>query len=183
MRKVTRVKAHLVVEEIDQRLKPETALWRIRRWLIIRHALVAPAPAQEIALHLGVSLFTVRMVIQRYNRYGPSALATPGKGQRQRAYLQLADERAFLAQFLEQSRLGQLVRLHDIKMAFEKQIGRPVAYSTITRLLRRHHWRKVVPRPRNPGSSPEIQEVFKKTFALMSSVWVPHGLRPIPGQS
>jgi transposase len=183
MRQVTRVKAHVTVEDIDQQLKPETTLWRIRRWRIIRHALVAPAPAQEMALPLGVSLFTVRTVIQRYNRYGPAALATPGKGQRQRAYLRLADEQAFLAPFLEKSRLGQLGLLHDIKMAFEKQLGRTVAYSTITRLLRRHHWRKGVPRPRHPGSSPEVQAAFKKPFALTSNVWLPPGLRQIPGRS
>ena len=40
MGKVIRVKAHLTVEEIDARLKHFHDFWRIRRWLVIRHALV-----------------------------------------------------------------------------------------------------------------------------------------------
>jgi hypothetical protein len=87
MGKVVRVQPHLTVEEIDERLKPLHDFWRIWRWMIIRQALADPAPAKAIALRFGVSLFTVRDLIEAYNRQGPEALETPGKGQRQHAYL------------------------------------------------------------------------------------------------
>jgi hypothetical protein len=64
MGKVIRVKSPLTVEEIDTRLKNLHAFWRIRRWLVIRHAIVAPAPAQEIALRLGLSVCTGRDLIE-----------------------------------------------------------------------------------------------------------------------
>ena len=117
MGKAMYVQPHLTLEEIDHRLKTMTAFWRIRRWLGIRHALVDPAPAQAIARRLGLSVFTVRDLIEAYNRHGPMALDTPGHGQRQRAYLSLAEERAFLAAFVEQSRPGHVVPIQQIKTA------------------------------------------------------------------
>jgi hypothetical protein len=39
-----------------------------------------------------------------------------------------------------------------------------VHISTIYRLLDRHGWRKLVPRPRHPKANPEEQAIFKKPF-------------------
>lgn len=169
MGKVIRAKPHLTVEEIDAQLKRLHDFWRIRRWLVIRHALVEPAPAQEIALRLGLSVFTVRDLIEAYNRHGPQALETAGKGQRQHAYLSCEAERTFLAPLLADSQAGHIAVARVIKKAFEEHIGRRVATSTIYRLLHRHHWRKVVPRPQNPRSSKEEQDTFKKTLKPKSS--------------
>ena len=163
MSKVIRVKPHLTLEEIDARLKHLHDFWRIRRWMVIRHALADPAPAKDIACRLGVSVFTVRDLIEAYNRYGPDALETPGKGQRQRAYLSIEEEHTFLAPFLADSQAGHLAIARPIKKAFEASLGHPVATSTVYRLLHRHQWRKLVPRPKNPRSSQEAQDTFKKT--------------------
>jgi transposase len=163
MSKVIRVKPHLTLEDIDARLKHLHDFWRIRRWMIIRHALVDPAPAKDIALRLGLSVCTVRELIEAYNRQGPDALETPGKGRRQRAYLSVDEERTFLAPFLEKSQAGHIAIARMLKKAFEDSIGHHVAISTIYRLLHRHQGRKVVPRPKNPRSSQEAQNAFKKT--------------------
>ncbi|MCY4160360.1 MAG: winged helix-turn-helix domain-containing protein [Flavobacteriaceae bacterium] len=37
-----------------------------------------------------------------------------------------------------------------------------MARSPIDRLLKRHHWRQVVPRPDHPQKNPKRQEGFKK---------------------
>jgi transposase len=164
MGKVIRVKPHLTLEDIDARLKTLHDFWRIRRWLVIRHALVDPAPAKDIACRLGLSVFTVRDLIEAYNRHGPDALETTGKGRRQHAYLSVDAERTLLAPFLDASQAGHIAIARRIKKAVEDSIGHQVAASTIYRLLHRHQWRKVVPRPKNPRSSKEAQDTFKKTF-------------------
>ena len=46
--------------------------------------------------------------------------------------------------------------------AFEKKVGHPVARFTIYRLLERHDWRKIAPRPRHPKADSEDQDAFKK---------------------
>ena len=75
MSKVIRVKPHLTLEEIDARLKHLHDFWRIRRWLVIRHALVDPAPAKDIACRLGLSVCTVRDLMEAYNPTTPLYLA------------------------------------------------------------------------------------------------------------
>ena len=84
MARVTRAAAHLSVEEVKERMQTAPhPLWR-QRWLIIYNALVEPRKAEEIARHCGVSTATVHSVISRYNRFGVTAIETPGKGGRRR---------------------------------------------------------------------------------------------------
>jgi transposase len=164
MGRVTGAVEYLRVEEIDERIKHATEAWRIRRWQVIRCALVNPKPAAEIALAIGLARQTVHNLVAAYNRHGPKALESPGKGQRQRAYLGLEQEQAVVDQFLKQSKLGQVSTGLQVKPALEKAVGHPVAKTTVYRILKRHQWRKVAPRPRHPKSSAVEQEAFKKTF-------------------
>ena len=55
----------------------------------------------------------------------------------------------------------------EIQQAYQEQLGKEVAPSTVYRLLDRHGWRKVVPRPRHPKADVAAQAAFKKT--------APHG--------
>jgi len=166
MGRVTRAVGHLRVEEIDERIKHTTEAWRMRRWQVIRCALVHPKPAAEIALELGLARHTVHNLVAAYNRHGPQALETPGKGQRQRAYLSLEQEQAIVDQFLKQSEAGRVSTGLQVKPALEQAVGHPVAKTTVYRVLKRHQWRKVAPRPRHPKSSAVEQEAFKKTFPM-----------------
>jgi hypothetical protein len=74
-------------------MNTDTRPWVRRHWWIIYHALVARSPAEEIALHTGVSTTTVHRVIATYNRLGPAAMETPGKGGRRHEYLTRAAKR------------------------------------------------------------------------------------------
>lgn len=180
MGRVTKAVAHLQVEGIDERIKPCTAPWRIRRWQVIRCALVNPKPAAEIALEVGLARQTVHNLVAAYNRHGPSALETPGRGQRQHAYLSLEQERAVVEHFLKQSEEGQVSTGLQIKAALETVVGHQVAKTTVYRVLRRHQWRQVGPRPRHPQASAAEQEAFKKTSpsrSRLSSKSETHGTR------
>src|SRR5262245_50818153 len=115
------------------------------------------------------SISSVRVLergIEAYNRYGPDALETTGKGQRQRAYRSVEEEHTFLAPFLADSQAGHIAIARTITPALEASLGPPVATSTVSRLLHRHQWRKVVPRPKTPRSSPEAQDTCKKLPSL-----------------
>ncbi len=134
-----------------------------RRWGIVYNALVEPRLASSIALHCGVSVPTVRVVISSYNRLGPAALDTPGKGGRRNEYLSLAEEQAFLAPFFDRAATGQVATAQEIQQALEAQLGHTLHRSSVDRLLARHHWRKRVPRPMHPRADPQLQSAFKKT--------------------
>ena len=163
MRGVTTVVQHLRVEEIDARIKTCTESWRIRRWQVIRCALVHPKPAAEIALEVGLARQTIHNLIAAYNRHGPAAVETPGHGQRQRAYLSLRQEQRLVERFVQKSARGQVSTGGQFQPALEQAIGRRVHKTTVYRILKRHQWRKVVPRPRHPQASAEEQSQFKKT--------------------
>ena len=162
MGRVTKVVEHLRVEEIDARIKQCTEPWRIRRWQVIRCALVHPKSAAEIALEVGLARQTVHNLVAAYNRQGPQVVETPGHGQRQRAYLSVEQERALVDKFLKQSALGQVSTGTHIKPALEKAIGRRVHKTTVYRILKRHQGRQVAPRPRPPQANTEQHAAFKK---------------------
>ena len=91
-------------------------------------------------------------------------METVGKGGRRSGYLSLDEERAFLAPFFGRAEQGELATTEEIWRAFEARVGHEVDDSTIYRLLARHGWRKLMPRPRHPKADPQAQEQFKKTL-------------------
>jgi transposase len=162
--RVTRAAAHLSVEQIKERMRREPRFWVRQRWWIIYTALIAPRKAAEIAKQTGVSVTTVRRVIAGYKRLGPAAVETAGKGGRRKASMSLEQERQLLAPFFARAQRGEITTVGEIKQAFEAQVGHEVEASTIYRLLHRHGWRKLVPRPRHPKANADSQAAFKKTF-------------------
>lgn len=66
--------------------------------------------------------------------------------------------------FKEKAVKGHIATSKEIKIAYEQKIGFPVDKTTIYRLLERHQWRKIVPRPSHPKEEPKSIEEFKKTL-------------------
>lgn len=163
MARITRVAPHLSLDEVKQKLHSVTNVWLRQRWLVIYTALLDPRPAEEISRQLGVSRAFVAKVTSLYKRFGPQGLETVGQGGRRNEYLSKDEEVAFLKPFIERAARGEIVTAKTIQQAFEQRIGHTVDDSTIYRLLQRHQWRKVMPRPRHPEADPDAQEAFKKT--------------------
>lgn len=162
MGKVSKVVAHLSPEEIQAKIHQTTGFWRVQKWLVIWHATVDPAPAKTIALHTGLAEQTVHNLIAAYNRRGPEVVEGTGKGGRRRAYLSREDEAAFLDAYRAKAAKGEVVTTQEIHQGFERLVGGTVDKSTISRLLKRHEWRMVVPRPVHVHANPQEQEAFKK---------------------
>jgi transposase len=165
MPRVTRAADHLSVDELDQRIKQATHHWHRLAWQVILTAREDPRPAAVIACQLHVSQAFVHKVIARYNRDGPDAIQPPPPVAARHCYLSRAEEQQFLEPFFERARRGDIITARDIQRAYEAQLGHAVAESTISRLLKRHQWRKVAPRPRHPRSDPEEQDAWKASFA------------------
>ncbi len=163
MARMTRAASHLSAEEVKTRLQLDSRLMSRQRWLIIYNALVDPREANEIAKHTGTTVAMVHRVIANYNRLGVSAVEISGKGGRRRQSMSLEEEQTLLAPFFVRAERGEIATAQEIKRAFEAQVGHEVHKSTISRLLKRHGWRKPVPRSVHPKASSEAQAQFKKT--------------------
>jgi transposase len=73
------------------------------------------------------------------------------------------EEAAILAPYREKAEKGQLVETSEIKASYEKAVGHTIGGSQIYYVLKRHGWRKVMPRSRHPKKAPEeVIETSKK---------------------
>lgn len=87
---------------------------------------------------------------------GLEALKTKGRGGRNRSYLSVEEEKAILEAIYPEATKGGILEVGIVHKAFEKKVGHPVARFTIYRLLARHDWRKIFPRPRHPKTDLEV---------------------------
>jgi transposase len=168
MSRITRAAPHLSIEEVKVRMKHDPRAWCRQRWLIIYNALVDPREAGDIAKHTGVSVHTVHKLISDYNKRGVAAVETPGRGGRRHEYLTLEEERDFLQPFFEQAAKGEIATTAQIQQSFEERVGCEVDESTIYRLIDRHQWRKLVPRPFHPQADQEEQKQFGVALRKLS---------------
>jgi len=130
-------------------------------WLRASLGLSADQVATAIGWHPG----SVRKLQARYLREGEAVLKGTGRGGRYYQNLTVEKEQRLLQEFLSQSHKGGILEVSRVKSAYEQVLGRQVPKSTIYRMLARHGWRKVVPRPRHPKSDAATQAEFKKTAA------------------
>lgn len=120
--------------------------------------------AAQIAQLLGWSTATVHVLHSRWAREGEAIFEVRGRGGPRHQYLSDQEEQQVLAPFLKRAEAGDMLRVAQIQQAYEQHLGKTVAPSTVYRLLARHGWRKVVPRPRHPKADRAAQMAFKKSF-------------------
>jgi transposase len=119
----------------------------------------------EVARLIGRSRATVaRLQAEFRATQAIDLLERKGWGGRRRSYLSWPEEEAFLAGYLELASAGEILVVGEVKSEFELRVGHEVAESTVYRLLARHGWSKIVPRPRHPKASAALREEFKKNF-------------------
>jgi transposase len=123
--------------------------------------------AAQIAELLGWSTATVHVVHSRWAKEGDAIFELRARGGRHHQHLSPEQEKQLLAPFVERAQAGGMLTVAEIQQAYQDRLGKEVAPSTVYRLLDRHGWRKVVPRPRHPKADVAAQAAFKKT--------APHG--------
>jgi len=168
MGKVSRVRDHLSVEEIQALLRTPEGQKNQDKLMVILNAMVDPRPAHEIALHVNVSVHTVHFWIPTYNRLGLKGLFGSGPGGRRNQHMAKDEEISFLEPFFERAAKGEIATVAEIHRALEKHLGRVIHHSVVYRFLNRNGWRRIKPRPSHVKTNPQEQEDFKKTSPTMS---------------
>ena len=122
---------------------------------------------KEIATTLGYQIQTVYPLWHRWRREGIKMFENRvSPGGRKHAYLSEEAEREWLKLLNALSESGELVSRIQIQATYEERVGKPVAPSTVYRALKRHGWRKVVPKAQHPKMAPETYEEAKKNFVV-----------------
>lgn len=135
----------------------------IRTGLSVLIPRVCNVTNKEAADVLGLGVATVvRMQNQIRNQVSGKLEDKGNWGGRRRETLSKVEEEAFLATWTEKAATGGVLVVPPIHAALEERLGRPVARSTVYRILARHGWRKVEPDTGHPKRDEQAQEDFKK---------------------
>ena len=119
-----------------------------------------------IAKITGLSKSHIQSIHSLCRTKGLNSLASRGKGGRRRSCLSIDDEKTLLLEIEKTAVKGGIVEIGKVHKLFEEKAGCSVAKYTAYRLLHRHGWRKVAPRPYHPKQKVDAEETFKKTGLL-----------------
>jgi transposase len=161
MRPSIPIPAHRLFELQDFR-KSKWPGFEFQRFLCVWLRVEQGLSTKEIARVLNWNVNTVRITQRDFIARGVKALAEEKRGGRRRQLMTIEEETSFLAGFKELAGNALMVVVNEIKEALEKKLGHSVHKTTVYRMLRRHAWRKVVPRPKHPKQNEEAVEAFKK---------------------
>lgn len=155
---------HGTQQRIRGLMKKSSSAWEFRRLqcIALRYD---DRSADETADIMGLHPSSVRNIWAAFLQEGEAALLGEKRGRaRGRAHWTDEQERAFLQPFLARAEQGMLTTVREIHAAHCARRGKTVHLTVTYRLLDRHGWRKVVPRPMHPKSDKAAQETFKVFF-------------------
>lgn len=150
------------VARLAERLKRASSHSEYQRIQCVLIRATLGSSAAEIAQLLGWSTATVHVMHSRWAKEGEAVFDVRPRGGRRHQYLSPEQETALLSPFVDRATAGGMLTVAEVQKAYQERVGREVASSTVYRLLERHGWRKVVPRPRHPKADVSAQAAFKK---------------------
>ncbi len=149
--------------EIEEAISNVNDLTNYKRALSLRLRDMFKMTATQISSAVGFSEQNVRQIHADYFKHGNSVFNKPRKGGRRRENMTIQEEEKLLEPFFKASEESGIVIVSVIQKAYEQRLGRKVNTSTVYRMLSRHGWRKLAPRPKHPKADIKAQETFKKT--------------------
>ena len=123
----------------------------------------------EISSITGYNITSISRIVSLYMKKGLSFfIGNNYKGNNRN--LSYEEEYAVLSPYLEAAKAGQLVDINEIKLAYEEALGRPLkSKGHIYRVLKRHGWRKVMPRSKHPNKASDEEIASSKKNSKTSS--------------
>jgi len=78
------------------------------------------------------------------------------------------EESLFLESYKKQAEQGHIIEVSAIRAAYEEKVGHPIGGSQIYYVLKRHGWRKVMPRSKHPNKASDEEIESSKKLTLES---------------
>ena len=117
---------------------------------------------REIADATGYHMQRITQLVTEVFKNGLDSILQDGRTSNNYR-MTFGQETEFLKQFEEMAETGQLVTVEPILKKYEEATGKKSNTTSIYRLLKRHGWRKLRPRPKHPkAASIEEQDRQKK---------------------
>ena len=117
---------------------------------------------REIAEVTGMRKNSISQLCRRYREQGLEEFMRK-KATSHRYALTEEKEKEILSRFEAAAEAGQEITVREIKAAFDEERGKDTGRGYIYMVLKRHGWRKVMPRSRHPkAANEEACEASKK---------------------
>ena len=157
---------HISADEVleNKKARKLNADKTIDRWLEVLMLHASGKSRAEISTKTDFKKQYITELVSEYRREGLEQFAKKRYNGNNRN-LSYAEEEALLEPFKKAAEAGQIVEVSEIKVAYEKAIGRSLekCHSQIYYVLARHGWRKIMPRSKHPNkASDEAIEASKK---------------------
>lgn len=152
------------IAKVEEAMRSSRGEEVYRRYQAVYMMLTTEMNQTEIGRIVGYSRGWVSKIGKRYEREGLESLVDKEQvGTRYRAMLSLEEEAEFVDSFREKGGAGGILTVKEIHEALKEKVGRDMHVTAVYKMLARHGWRKITPRPRHPNRSLEAMETFKKS--------------------
>lgn len=128
--------------------------------------------ARETGEACGFHPIYITQLIAKYRDGGLEAIAGKHYGGNHRN-MSVEEEAAILEPFLKTAEEGKIVTIGEIKAAYQAAVGHSIGNAQIYYVLRRHGWRKVMPRSEHPKKANEEAIEASKKLNPKSQFWQP----------
>ncbi len=118
--------------------------------------------AAEVSQATGFCPAYVSQLVKKYRDHGLEAISGNHYGGNHRNMSEEAEAK-ILETFKARAEKGELIEISEIAQAYQAAVDHPISGGQIYCVLKRHGWRKVMPRSRHPKkASEEAIEASKK---------------------
>ena len=122
--------------------------------------------SKEAAKVAGISAAHISRLAAKYFAGGIEAIAGNHYGGNRRN-MSVEEEEQILQPFYERAEKCEIIEISEIKKAYQDKVDHKVSDTQIYYVLRRHGWRKIMPRSKHPKkATPEAIEASKKLSNL-----------------
>ena len=122
----------------------------------------------EIAEKSGFKKTSVSEIVSKYCNKGIEAITGNHYGGNHRN-MSFEEEAELLKPFRERAEKGEIVEVGEILKAYEEKLGRSMekSHGQIYTVLKRHNWRKVMPRSKHPNKASDEAIAASKKLKLL----------------
>ena len=118
--------------------------------------------AEEVSAATGSHRAYITRLTAKYRAGRIGAISGNHSGGNRRN-MSVEEDASLQEPYREKAETGQIVEVSEIKFSYEQVVGHRTGGSQIYYVLRRHGWRKVMPRSKHPKkASEEVIETSKK---------------------
>lgn len=138
------------LREARRENKDKRVEMRLKALLMRAEGQKAKTIGEKVGFHPG----HITHLVHKYRTGGLEAIVANHYGGNRRN-MSIERERELLESFRDRAEKGQVVVVSEIKAAYEKAVGHRIGGGQIYCVLRRHQWRKVMPRSEHPKKASE----------------------------